>query len=70
LMGEPVGYATKDFNERYAALSTDLASSLNKVGVGKQIPDAELASLWVERNDAQNYAIVGDPAVRLLSGAR
>jgi Peptidase family C25 len=69
LMGEPVGYATKDFNERYAALSTDLASSLNKVGDGKQIPDDELASLWVERNDAQNYAIVGDPAVHLPSGA-
>ena len=33
-------------------------------------PDAkpspqEIAATWVERNDAQNYVLLGDPAVRL-----
>jgi hypothetical protein len=24
-----------------------------------------MAALWVERNDSQNYILLGDPAVRL-----
>ena len=27
--------------------------------------DPELVSAWIERNDAQNYVVLGDPAVRL-----
>jgi hypothetical protein len=69
VIGQPIGYAAKDFNERYAALSTNLASTLNDVRAGAEINDAELASLWIERNDAQNYAIVGDPAVHFHSQA-
>lgn len=65
LVGQPVGYAVKDFNERYAALSTNLSSLLEEIGFGADVPDEELASAWIERNDAQNYMIVGDPAARL-----
>jgi hypothetical protein len=65
LVGQPVGYAVKDFNERYAALSTNLVGMLEDIDFGAQVPDEELASTWIERNDAQNYAVVGDPAVRL-----
>jgi hypothetical protein len=25
----------------------------------------EIAATWVERNDAQNYVLLGDPAVRI-----
>ena len=32
---------------------------------GPKPRDAEMAALWVERNDAQNYVLLGDPAVRL-----
>jgi hypothetical protein len=27
------------------------------------VPDGKLARLWTERNDAQNYILLGDPAV-------
>jgi hypothetical protein len=65
LVGQPVGYAVKDFNERYAALSTNLSGILEEIGFGADVPDLDLASSWIERNDAQNYVIIGDPAVRL-----
>ena len=65
LSGEPVGHATKNFSERYAVLSTALASLLDEAS-GEQKPSPqEIAATWVERNDAQNYVVLGDPAVRL-----
>jgi hypothetical protein len=65
LDGQPLGYAMKDFNERYAALSTNLASLLEEIGFGATVSERELALTWVERNDAEGYAIIGDPAVRM-----
>lgn len=65
LVGQPVGYATKDFNEKFAALSTSLSSLLEQVGFGAQVSDFELANSWVERNDAGGYIVIGDPAVHL-----
>ena len=63
LLGQPVAHAMKDFNERYAALSTSLSDLLERIGFsGLVVPDAELARLWTERNDAQNYVVLGDPA--------
>lgn len=65
LVGQPVGYAIKDFNEKFAALSVSLCNLLQQVGFGVEVPDYELADSWVERNDAGGYIVVGDPAVRL-----
>jgi Peptidase family C25 len=65
LVGQPVAYAMKDFNERYAALSTSLSSMLEELSFGAQISNFELASAWIERNDAEGYIVMGDPAVRL-----
>jgi hypothetical protein len=65
LGGEPVGHATKDFSERYATLSTQLLSDLDATQPGKKPTDEELVWLWVERNDAQNYVVLGDPAVQV-----
>ncbi len=63
LRGEPVGHAMKDFTDRYATLSTGLTDQLEKIGLGGLVvPDEKLARLWTERNDAQNYVILGDPA--------
>lgn len=62
LAGLPVGHAVQDFRLRFAALSTGLSETLRKVGFGVKIPDEELAGLWLERNDAQSYTVIGDPA--------
>jgi hypothetical protein len=65
MAGEPVGHATKDFSERYATLSVELLSKLDRTQPGQRPPDGGLVWDWVERNDAQSYVLLGDPAVRL-----
>lgn len=65
LMGQPVGFALKDFNERYASLTVTLTGLLQQAGFGVTVPDAVLASRWIERNDAEGYVVLGDPAVSL-----
>jgi hypothetical protein len=66
LSGKPIGLALKDFNERYAVLSTTLANTLEQIeNDGLRVPDAQLATAWVQRNDAEGYVLFGDPAARL-----
>jgi hypothetical protein len=65
MIGWPVGHAVKDFNERYAALSTSLASLLEQAGFGAAVSNFDLASSWIARNDAEGYLVIGDPAVKL-----
>lgn len=65
LSGEPVGNSTKDFSDKYAALSTELLSKLDETQPGEGLNEKELAWTWIERNDAQNYVMLGDPAVRV-----
>jgi hypothetical protein len=62
----PVGAAVEPFNERYATLATALESEKENVTFGAQVPDpGKLSMFWTARNDARNYAVFGDPAVRL-----
>lgn len=65
LQGWPVGHAMKDFRQRYAVLSTRISELLERASFGAALPEEELAVTWAERNDARNYAVLGDPAVRL-----
>lgn len=65
LSGQPVGHATKNFSERYATLSTELLSQLDESNPDVKATPQEIAATWVERNDAQNYVLLGDPAVRI-----
>ena len=65
LRGDPVGLATKDFSDRYAAASMRLLNLSGGTNPAAKPRDSETAALWVERNDAQNYVLLGDPAVRL-----
>jgi hypothetical protein len=66
LAGEPVGHATTDLSQKYATLAADLLDAIDPALPDARRPtDAQLAWTWVERNDAQNYVVLGDPAVRL-----
>ena len=68
LDGMPLGGALEYFNDRYAAMAAVLTSQLQRVRAGKT-PDAAfkgaVAATWLEHNDARNYVIFGDPAVRV-----
>jgi hypothetical protein len=69
LLGKPIGFAMKDFNEKYAALSANFSTILKDVAWGDRVlPEAELARVWTERSDAQNYVLLGDPAAALRVG--
>jgi hypothetical protein len=66
LAGQPLGLALKDFNERFAALSVSLSNMNEQIeDYGAIIPDAQVATAWIQRNDAEGYTLFGDPAARL-----
>jgi hypothetical protein len=67
LSGSPIGAAMECFAERYAELSTELNGLLQDLWRGDPQDDEALASLWKASNDARNYVVLGDPAVRLRS---
>lgn len=71
LGGCPVGHTiAQTFGQRYAALSTLLLSALSPTAPEtERLEDRDLVTFWLERNDAQNYVILGDPAVRIRKDA-
>ena len=61
---------SQQFGQRYAALSTLLLQGLAPAAPGAaRLGDRELVTCWLERNDAQNYLVLGDPAVRIRKDA-
>ncbi len=72
LDGAPVGRAMEYFNGRYSALAAALTSRLQEVR-NRVIPDEafkkDVAANWLAHNDARNYVIFGDPAVRVRAAA-
>ncbi|MEZ4708567.1 MAG: C25 family cysteine peptidase [Caldilineaceae bacterium] len=65
MQGEPLGWALEFFNNRYAEVAADLNREIERMSWGARLESYELAALWTENNDARNYVILGDPAVRL-----
>jgi hypothetical protein len=66
LSGKRVGHALEHFNLRHAELSADLSARIEEMQhYDAELDESEIAQLWVFRNDARNYALMGDPAVRL-----
>lgn len=63
--GKRLGSATDQFNIIQAARSLTLAEELENIKFGKQPEPRELSTLWMARNDARNYMLLGDPAARL-----
>lgn len=69
--GHRIGEAFEYFNGRYAELSTVLTTLQEKIKYEKyKVSDVELAGIWTANNDARNYMIIGDPAVRLPISAK
>jgi hypothetical protein len=65
LQGHTVGWALEYLNQSFAALAS-MAGNLAEDWENREETDRELyAHLWLLRNDARNFAIFGDPAVRL-----
>jgi len=65
LLGKPIGLALKEFTARFASLSVSLADLLVGIRAGLGFDAQDLASQWIQRNDAEGYALYGDPAARL-----
>jgi hypothetical protein len=66
LGGKPLGCAMEAFNLRYAELAADLSERIEQIQVyDEHYEDAELAHMWICNSDARNYAVIGDPAVRI-----
>ncbi len=63
--GQSVGRAMKEFKDRYAALCVYLVCVQQKMEAGQHMYPEEYHRLLTECNDAQNYVILGDPAVKL-----
>ena len=64
--GRCVGHAMDYFDLRYAELASDLATRIeDATKYDIAVDDHELAQLWIYANDARDYAVIGDPAVRI-----
>ena len=67
--GQPLGWVLKEFNEVFAASSVSLTNVIRDKDGGLDVSDRKIAELWLERNDAEGYVLMGDPAVRLRKDA-
>jgi hypothetical protein len=66
LGGKRLGYGMEAFNLRYAELAADLSERIEQIQIyDEHYEDAELAHMWICNSDARNYAVIGDPAVRI-----
>ena len=66
MKGIRLGQALDSFNLRWAILSAELSGLLRNREIDPaSVPDDLLANCWLTRDDARNYLLLGDPAVRL-----
>jgi hypothetical protein len=67
LNGDRIGSAiSQQFGGHFATLCALLLTAVSPTTPDFMKPsDRDLVNYWIERNDAQNYVILGDPAVRI-----
>jgi hypothetical protein len=70
LKGFPVGYALEYINQYHAALGTELSEILKQMSKGwdPENLNRTLSQVWTANNDARNFVLIGDPAVKLVAG--
>ena len=66
--GKRVGFATDQFNAQQGAVAVELSDLLAEASRSRDAlaRALEISQAWVVRNDLRNYAVLGDPAVRLV----
>jgi hypothetical protein len=70
LAGMPLGMAMEYISARYATTASELTTLLHEIrAYGRVVDDREIAQLWLATNDARNFLVIGDPAVRLQAQA-
>ncbi|GMT99099.1 hypothetical protein KH5H1_32180 [Corallococcus caeni] len=65
MAGMPVGHALRDFRDRFSAANNILLTHLDANTSNGKLQPRELLHRWIERNDARNYVVLGDPAVSI-----
>lgn len=69
LDGMPLGAAMEYFAQRYGALGARAAGLWEALNEERRVSMEELGHVWRAKNDARNFVLFGDPAVRLAQGA-
>lgn len=65
LAGRRIGHAVEYFNHWHANYAVRLTNLLFKQRKGEAVDAERIARTWLINNDARNYILLGDPAVRL-----
>jgi hypothetical protein len=66
LSGRRVGLAMEPLNQQWSSLAAQLGVVLGGGAAGQPTPrPPAIANLYIARDDARNYIVLGDPAARL-----
>lgn len=68
LDGHRVGWAKEVFDLAHALLTTEIARQLEDQHSWGELDLESFAEAWLESNDARNFVVFGDPAVKLAVG--
>lgn len=67
LEGHTLGWAMEYFNFAYASISTRLSNAWDSLHRLEDMDPEQFAELWMANNDARNFVVFGDPAVKLAA---
>jgi hypothetical protein len=65
LQGHTIGWAMQHFNQAYSTLTSQLDPLWQGIQRREPVDYARLARYWTMSNDARNFILLGDPAVRV-----
>jgi len=65
MKGKPVGHLNREFSRLAAHLASDLDGLVEFGKIGGKVKSKDLVPMWIERNDASSFLVLGDPAARL-----